>query len=464
VGNLSEAAEALAKKKLDEAKAQTAAQAQQAVSNFSDPLIDAAQKVWNMASEKLAEQTQAEIQDAVDKVKNQNAETQCKSASKLESQLKDNVKEITLFPEKIPMNLTESLTTKVGKVAGLNQSEMTIEVQGGKFAKTAWLGRSIDAIGVEDTYGIKDSAVVNKSTSSDLTVAAVAIKKFILGEGGLKEDLPSIVKTSSNTFSISPQGLADRVKSVLGGSSSALNQLSKTLMQSAFSGNVDNAARSLMSQFDVSLNGTLSQFTSSNVSNAAALFEGINRLTKNSNFAQLFDTGAESQLLTSLFSEAISIKLPGAVDVLATAATSDTAVNQALKNVLGTALTSGDAATISGLTSRLGSNQILAMQPQAAATILSNYVIKPFTPSFALEDEADSLITLLNTVDPSWNTVNRNGEAISNLLALNKMSDDAKRVLSTKSEYRDLIEVSNFYNPETFSESIVDKYPLCPIV
>lgn len=462
--NLATSAATLANKKAEEAKANAAAQAKAASSHFSDPLIAAQQKVANLSADKLAAQAASGIQSQVDRVKSQAAETTCKKAAQLESQLKDNVKEITLFPEKIPMNLTESLSTKVGKVAGLNQSEMTIEVQGAVFAKTAFLGRSIDAIGVEDTYGIKDSKVKNKSSDSDMTVAAVAIRKLIMGEGDLKKDLPSIVKKDSGSFSLSLNGLADRIKNVLGGSSAAMNQIGGALMGKTFDGSLDGAAKALMTQFDAKLNGVLSQFTATDTTTAQALFDGINRLTKNSNFAQLFDVGVESQLLTGLLQEAVALKMPDAVTALTGAANSPVAATQALRNVLGGALSSGDASTVLQFVNQLGSNQVLSLDPTAVSKILSNYKIPPYTPQLGLIVQANYLINLLNATDPNWATMDRNGETVSNLFALNGMSDDARRVLGTMPEYRDLMEVATYYSNEPFAKSMTDKYPMCPIL
>lgn len=436
----------------------------QATGNFSDPLIAQYQNVMSIAQNKNAKQAQAQLQQSLDKMKNASTETACKAAAKLESELKDKVKEITLFPEKIPMNLTESVATKVNKIApGVNQSEMTIEVQPDKFVKTAWLGRSIDAIGVEDPYGIKDSSVVNKGTDNDLTVAAVAIKKYILEQDTLKDDLPSLVKQDDGKINISPEGLANRIKTALGGSSTAMNLLGSTLMGGNLTGNLNNAVQGLMSKFNVSLGGQISEIVSQSPSNAQALLEGINRLTKQSNFAQLFDVGAQTQLLTGLLGEAVQLKLPGAVEVLADHAGSDNALSAALKNVFQSALNSGDLDTINAFTEHLSSNQIAAMAPNAAQTLLSSFKLPAGTSSSELASKATALLSTLNQLSPMWDQYQRGGASIGDLTALARISADALRTLSTQSSMKESLLIAEAYPPQGILESIQEKYPMCPV-
>jgi len=194
------------------------------------------------------------------------------------------------------------------------------------------------------------------------------------------------------------------------------------------------------------------------------LLNTLNRLTSSSDIAHLFDVGAEASLLTSLFQESIALRLPDAVSALVTNADSNTAVSQALRNVLTTALTSGDIATTNTFADLMGSNQILAMLPNAASAILSNYAIRGQLPQSGLASEATALLALLTKVDPNWDSQLRGSTEIPNLAAFYDMSDDAKRVLETQPDYREMIQLGSFYGPESYMDSVTAKYPMCPVV
>lgn len=107
---------------------------------------------------------------------------------------------------------------------------------------------------------------------------------------------------------------------------------------------------------------------------------------------------------------------------------------------------------------------MLALNPLSAQVILDNYKIPGFTPQYALVSKAAALVALLNKVDPNWRTIERDEEQISYLFAMHNMSDDARTVLSEIPEYRDLMVVAEWYGPESFSKSMRDKYPMCPIL
>lgn len=429
--------------------------------NYSNPSIDKAKDIKDKADQKQKKAKSKELKESLDKAKNLAAEAASKAAAMVEQKLNNNVEILEFVPEKIPMNITESLTTKIGPVVGLNPTEVAQEIQGGKFVKTAFLGRSIDAVGVVDVYGIKDSSVQNKAPDGDITVIAVTIKKLLKGEDNLKEDLKSLMKLDNGLVDISPAALTDRVKCALGNSSAAVNSLGASL-KGSITNDIAGSTTALMDKFTCQINDVVSQCVSQSPVDARGLFDTVQRLVGNEDVVKLLDTGAEAQLLTGLFGEAVDMKLPGIVELLASKASSSAAMNQAMQNVFDRALSSGDAETILSIANVLGSNRVLALDPLAASKILSNYQCPGYTPQWALSVLATTLVNTLNAVDPQWATVNRGTTDISNLSVFYGMSDDAKRVLETKPEYQDLIAISPYYSTESFTDSMQAKYPFCP--
>ncbi len=439
---------------------QTAANA---ASHYADQQIDKTQKMLKSAAANVAEKATSKLQSSIDKTKNSVAEATAKASALSETASNLGQKVIDTIP-KIPMNITESLNKKIGKVvSGINPSELAQEINSGKFIKTAFMGRAIDAMGTQDVYGVNRSGATNLAPDNELSVVAHDIIRILVDEKTLKDKLPALTKNSKGGFDLSASALTERVKGCLGNSSAALNSLGSNLTGMATSA-LNGATSALMDKFEIKIGNAISKCTSSVISDANGLLNALNRLTSSSDIAHLFDIGAEASLLTSLFKESIDLKLPDAVSALVTSADSSLAANQALKNVLSSALMSGDISTTETFADLMGSNQILAMLPNAACEILSNYAINGQLSQSDLPGEATALLALLNKVDPNWDTQQRNDFDIPNLSAFHGMSDDARRVLETRPEYREMIQLGLFYGQESFMGSMTSKYPMCPIV
>lgn len=448
---------------LAQAATQAAQSATSTASHYADQQINQAQQMMQAAAANVAATAASALQSNINQTKNAVAEATAKASALAETASNLGQKIIDTIP-KIPMNITESLNTKIGKVvAGINPSELAQEINSGKFIKTAFMGRSIDAMGTQDIYGINKSGATNLAPDNDLSVVAHDIIRILVDEKTLKDKLPTITKNASGSFDLSPNALTERVKGCLGNSSAAVNALGSTLTNMATSG-LNGATAALMNQFEIQIGNVVSQCTANSVADANGLLNTLNRLTSSSDIAHLFDVGAEASLLTSLFQESIALRLPDAVSTLVTNADSNTAVGQALRNVLTSALMSGDIATTNTFADLMGSNQILAMLPNAASAILSNYAIRGQLPQSGLASEATALLALLTKVDPNWDSQLRGSTEIPNLAAFYDMSDDAKRVLETQPDYREMIQLGSFYGPESYMDSVTAKYPMCPVV
>jgi hypothetical protein len=221
---------------LSQMATQAAQSATSTASHFADQQINQAQQMMQAAAANVAATAASALQSNIDQTKNAVAEATAKASALAETASNLGQKIIDTIP-KIPMNITESLNTKIGKVvAGINPSELAQEINSGKFIKTAFMGRSIDAMGTQDVYGINKSGATNLAPDNDLSVVAHDIIRILVDEKTLKDKLPTITKNAAGGFDLSPSALTERVKGCLGNSSAAVNALGSTLTNMATSG------------------------------------------------------------------------------------------------------------------------------------------------------------------------------------------------------------------------------------
>jgi hypothetical protein len=197
---------------LSQMATQAAQSATSTASHFADQQINQAQQMMQAAAANVAATAASALQSNIDQTKNAVAEATAKASALAETASNLGQKIIDTIP-KIPMNITESLNTKIGKVvAGINPSELAQEINSGKFIKTAFMGRSIDAMGTQDVYGINKSGATNLAPDNDLSVVAHDIIRILVDEKTLKDKLPTITKNAAGGFDLSPSALTERVK------------------------------------------------------------------------------------------------------------------------------------------------------------------------------------------------------------------------------------------------------------
>lgn len=420
------------------------------MSNFLDPAINKAKGVLASAADKAKDQAKRELANQIDSVKNIAAQAASKALAKVQSKIRDGVSGITSSFGGSSSAAASVGSVIVGEIAAASQTSL--------FAKPAFTGTGLDAVAVQDVYAIKgDDKVINKAAIFDKATASL-VNQALKGVGDLKKDLSSLVSNKDGSFSLSPEGLKDRLKDVLSGSNAAVDRLGDSITKTA-TGAVQGATQALMDRFSGTIDSAVSNFSTKNISDARGLFNSINELTRNPDMAKLMDLGAETRLLTGVFKEAIDLRVPKAIEVLIDGDT--VAIKQALKNITSNAMESGDMVTAKLLADKLGSNQILALEPRAVEKLLSGFTLPQGTKQNELSDLGVTLKSTLVSINQKWNITSRAGGNIFNLEAMTSMSEDAKRVLETDPTLIDQIYIAGFYSRQSYNESIDEKYPLC---
>lgn len=436
--------------------------------NFSDPAITQASNIAQQAQANATAQAKAAASGAANAATGMVTEAASKAAASVESAIAQATSAVSSAVSQASSAIS-SVTGALSSLTSAAQSALSSALGGlatgsgtTPFALPTFLSKPDATIGVKDVYGVTNNAVENLAEIAGSGLSS-ALTSAVQGTGGLDSALSALTQNADGSLSVDPAALTDRIKDALGGSTAALNRVGDSVLSTATNA-ASGPTSALMTTFDSTISNATNSFSAANIEDAKGLFSAINQLTNNSQMAQYFDVGAEASLLTGLFQEAVNLGLPEAITVLSNNANSTAAANQALKNITNTALSTGDLTTVNLLVDQLGSGQILAIQPQAAAIVLQGYTMPKGTASSQYSATGTALLNALNALDPAWSTTQRGDGSVSDLSCFSRMSNDARTVLQAEGTYAVPILIASRYPHEPWLTTIAEMYPLSPLV
>lgn len=348
--------------------------------------------------------------------------------------------------------LTKRLQKGSLKAMDKNQTKNLAE---SKLADTVFKSGPKDDLMAVDVLGISDTGIRNSLTGKLTGFASNLLASF---KNNGVTDLSSIIRAATgNGYNISSEGLKDRVFSAMGGTSALIRSTSDALQKTLTEG--FGIPPEVYNQVEGVVNEVSYGFNSNNVKDANAIFGLVNQLTGNKETAQFFDVGAEANLLSGLFHEAIQLGVPNAVDALVLKAKSDKAADYALRSNVQVAVLSSDLQTTSMMVDRLGINRIQADLPNSAELLIANYKIPTGTTATGLAAELTKLVETLDKLKPGWSSYSRNGVAVSDLSIYSYASEDAKRVLSRSPTHLVAMTVAAEYRSVAMVSQAKDMYP-----
>lgn len=335
------------------------------------------------------------------------------------------------------------------------------ELANTKLADTILRTGAKDELLTVDALGVSDVNIINSLSNKLSGFSTEAIDAIRAKAGNLVGDITSIV-SSKGGFKLDTKGLTDRVLQSLGGGQGVLRTLSTSLQGSLTQGlGIDP---SIYDKVSGTINGVVQSFQSGNINDARGIFDLVNQITGESDLAKFFDLGAQANLLSGLFSEAIRLGIPEAIDALLENSESDEAANAALRGNLQNIIDYSDLTTAATVIERLGANRILADIPTALQQLLANYRFpkgstKANYPTLYLDLKA-----VLDAIDPLWGTVKRGSETISDLEIFSRVSTDANTLLSIQPEWEIAVRVAPSYQTRTsLTANLKAKYPYARI-
>lgn len=323
------------------------------------------------------------------------------------------------------------LTSKLGssKDASAKVTNQLKNLAEAKLAPTLFSAGAKDELMTVDVLGISDSSIINNLTGK-LSGFAQSAFESLRKNPGMLTDLTSMIRNDGSGFSFDADSLKERVMSSFTGSQSLMRGLSTNLQTALTQGvGIDNA---LYSQVEGTVNGVIQSFQSGNFSDARGIFNLVNQLTGNSQLAQFFDVGAEANLLSGIFREAIQMGVPDAIDSLIEKSKSSTAADYALRGNIEVAVSFSDLQTTATMIERLGVNRVLADVPDAPERLVASFTIPTGTTAAQYPALYTELAGILDQLRPGWATYDRGGTPISDLSLFSKASPDAITLFKTQ--------------------------------
>lgn len=390
-------------------------------SNAKNPLVTAAQK-------------------ATSKLENRAAEALGRRGNN------GTVKDISSIAKRIQKGGLKALSTE--QVKNLADS---------KLADTIFRSGPKDNVLAVDVFGISNTSVLNSITDKFSGFALSSLDEFRKSTG-LTTDLTSLIKKAGNGFSFDTKALTDRVFSAIGGSSSTLRGLTDTLQSSLTGGfGIDT---SIYSKVEAVVNNITKSFDVVNLKDAKGIFSLVNQISGNDQLTKFFDVGAEANLLSGLFREAIQLGIPETIQTLIDTAKSSRAADLALRGNIGVAVTLADLHTTNLMVDNLGLNRVLADVPNAPERVLANYTLPVGIKNEQLDSELTKLLTTMNKLRPGWAIYLRDTVQINDLSLYTYASNDARKLLMRDPLHRTAMLIGPSYRATRMLAELKKMYPL----
>lgn len=357
--------------------------------------------------------------------------------------------------EKVAGNLLSVQVTNLGNSVSKLTSLMNPR-QAAALAPSIFSAGPQDRLVVQDIYGVTQGNPINNVNLLVASTSRNVISSFAAATGG--------IGNLRGLLSITPAGIQLNASVLTQRISTAINVFGGTGVQVS-AGIVANAMGmrgfngNLSPTVSVSVGGVTGSINVQNVGNVQGLIGAINGVTGNPSLAAYIDVGAASALMGSVMREAITMGVQGVVPALVANSTNNQVMTNALTANVGFAVQAADLPTVNAAAAALGPGAILGQVPNAVPQILANYSIPQGSTVNDYPTLCTQLTGCLNTVNPGWDTINRNGVSTSNLSAFANISPDAKTVLGSQGLYGTEMAIAGSYPSAGLVDQAKQQYP-----
>lgn len=403
--------------------------------NLSSQLKKAATGAKEQASKAAvslkADLTATAVNKATDVAKNAADKLKAKLGGKL-----DKVSSIANAASKAADTLT-GLAGKFGKggdsvdVGAAATASMSLI--NAKLADTMMVSLPTEEVLTVDAYGIKGKETLN-SVVGKLTGFATDLLQNVGGLKGLGSTLAkSALGSITSGGKIDVKSLTERVVSTMGGKSGILSGLSTSLVSGI--GDQLGIPPNIYNRIESTIGGAVQSYNAGNMKSASGIFDLVGRITGDSELSTYFDVGAEAQLLSTIYREALNVGLPDAIKAMNSKAKSSEAAYYALQSNLIVAANLGEIQTVSLMTEVLGAARVIGDCPTVVGRLLSAYTFPEGTVAESYPALYTTLVTSLNAIDPNWGRYKRGAVMATDLKYFTSISDDARTLLSSQESF-----------------------------
>ena len=324
-----------------------------------------------------------------------------------------------------------------------------------KLAPTILTTGAKDQLITKDVYTLDGESVLNSPIGKLKGFSTDFMEDVRQHSSGILDSVAGMVKVGAGgDISLDKDSLTKRASLFLGVPLSNLNRsIADKLVKN--SGMDPNLFRSIVGTVD----GVATTITAGGLDNTRGIFNLINRVTGDSDIAQLLDVGAEASVLHGIVSEAIRLGLPSAVDTVIQKSKNAKAAQAALLNNVSGALYASDLDTLNLMLSKIGVGGILAKVPDAAERLLQSYRFPAGTTPSQYPTLYTTLTGILDQLKPGWGTYTRNGNTVGDLTLFARASQDAITLFKTQTVYKEAATIASTFLPVSLPKLGKTLYP-----
>lgn len=330
----------------------------------------------------------------------------------------------------------------------------------GKIASSIFSSGAKDELLAVDVYAVKDSLVKNNIVESTVDFGS-EVFDTLRNDPGAALDLARIVSVEGSGIGLDKAALTDRIISVAG-SVPAFNKLTNAAKGTMVSGLEKVGIKPSTSIGVMAVVGeVVGSVRPGDITDARGIADILGRITGNPEVAKILDLEAEAALFGSIFSEAMRLGIPDAIDLLIEKASADETVRRFLQDNLLTAVTMCDLKSVRRIVDKIGRSAALAQVPNIVILILTFYFY---------QDEADrnrkaavlaELVGLLDYIQPEWYLYNgRPGEdPVTKIGVFSYASEDAIDLFMSSPRYQTEIMIAGLYPTQDLMGMTQQMYP-----
>lgn len=197
------------------------------------------------------------------------------------------------------------------------------------------------------------------------------------------------------------------------------------------------------------------------IDSAQGVVSLLNSLTTNGDVLKVINLAPQFSVLNTVAQKLVEYRVPELVDAFVNSVDEDDRINVLLQGVL-TAARGGDDYFIDKVLTVVNVGLVIAQHQNIVSEILSGYRF-PQGRNYAESADATALVNRLNSIDPNWALISRNGQMISNASVFSFCSPAAYETLMLLPEYRAVLVIARNNPPDDITTLIQRFLPLAGI-
>lgn len=315
----------------------------------------------------------------------------------------------------------------------------------------------IDDLLTVDAYKVKKNETLNNIPDVLMNGAENAVEKI--------KKSPELIKSLTrdiermNNGRMSKMDVLTNLSKKLGGGG-----LTKTL-----TAGVQNTLFKTMESFGISTGVTkdlmvigqdgIKAYIRGDFEDMRGISELVKRVSGRTDLFELFDIASEVATFSTIMDFAVRSGLTDLIPSLFATARDERIVKRSYALNVRVTITQSNLPLLNEIIDKIGVGGVLAQVPDATKQILTFYKSPSRGDMSKLAAEKEALIAVLNRINSSWDTYNRNGEIIPDLSAFAYASRAAKVALGNDPRWAMQVMVAPLYRSENLVNLYNKTYP-----